>query len=109
MLALPLGGFGIGLGNGGFLLFQLGGVILILERFQSFQLVFRRHFRIARDFAGVDLCHNDYLLRLTRLFTQHYFPFLWVVSRLRLRSSLTIQRLAAVKSLSLPFSYLRKD
>nr|DAR68137.1 MAG TPA: hypothetical protein [Caudoviricetes sp.] len=109
VLTLPLSGFGVGLGNSGFLLFQLGGVVLILERFQSFQLVFRRHFRIARDFAGVDLCHNDYLLRLTRLFTQHYFLFLRVVSRLRLRSSLTIQRLTAVKLLSSPFSYLRKD
>ena len=96
-------------GHAPLIVFQLGGVVLILERFQSFQLVFRRHFRIARDFAGVDLCHNDYLLRLTRLFTQHCFPFLRVVSRLRLRSSLTIQRLTAVKSLSSPFSYLRKD
>nr|DAZ57951.1 MAG TPA: hypothetical protein [Caudoviricetes sp.] len=96
MLTLPLSGFGIGLGECVLLPFQLGSVILILKRFQSFQLVFCGHIRIPFDLTGVNLCHNKFLLRLTRLFTQHRFLFLSGFSpRCVLRSSLTISSLSA--------------
>nr|DAH92279.1 MAG TPA: hypothetical protein [Caudoviricetes sp.] len=71
VLALPLGGLGVGLGKSVLLLFQLGGIVLILEPFQSGQLLLRGHLGVPLDLAGVNLCHNKYLLRLTRLFTQH--------------------------------------